>query len=170
MSSINYARRPEAIIWIRRLIQLTCTIWAGHYEIVLNSRLLKWELSKCHCCAHSSLTSKHSCLSGPNSLQSQEEVLALNAAAVIANIKLQRQLSKEKTPNGKSEKDSAPSPPGNTGIISSLILSHVIVIFHLIKHWSLYQLAENVASSTSTHIQGNPRLFRTLDYLINAKK
>ncbi|XP_037609844.1 (E2-independent) E3 ubiquitin-conjugating enzyme FATS [Sebastes umbrosus] len=48
----------------------------------------------------------------PHSHQSQEEVLALNAAAIIANIKLQRQLSKKKTPN--SEKDSAASPQGNT--------------------------------------------------------
>ncbi|XP_068593073.1 (E2-independent) E3 ubiquitin-conjugating enzyme FATS [Cebidichthys violaceus] len=50
----------------------------------------------------------------PNSHQSQEEVLAINAAAIIANIKLQRQLSKKKTPNGESEKDSAASPQGNT--------------------------------------------------------
>ncbi|KAM8837797.1 (E2-independent) E3 ubiquitin-conjugating enzyme FATS isoform 2-T5 [Spinachia spinachia] len=50
----------------------------------------------------------------PNSQQTQEDVLALNAAAVIANIKLLRQLSRTKSPNGKSEKDSAPSPAGNT--------------------------------------------------------
>ncbi|XP_059179989.1 (E2-independent) E3 ubiquitin-conjugating enzyme FATS [Centropristis striata] len=50
----------------------------------------------------------------PHSQQSQEEVLALNAAAIIANIKLQRQLSKKKTPNGNSEKDSAASLKGNT--------------------------------------------------------
>ncbi|XP_049419990.1 (E2-independent) E3 ubiquitin-conjugating enzyme FATS [Epinephelus fuscoguttatus] len=50
----------------------------------------------------------------PHSHQSQEEVLALNAAAIIANIKLQRQLSKKKTPNGNSEEDSAASPRGNT--------------------------------------------------------
>ncbi|KAK9530223.1 hypothetical protein VZT92_011743 [Zoarces viviparus] len=50
----------------------------------------------------------------PNSHQSEEEVLALNAAAIIANIKLQRQLSKKKTPNGKSEKDSTASPEGDT--------------------------------------------------------
>ncbi|XP_031699492.1 (E2-independent) E3 ubiquitin-conjugating enzyme FATS isoform X2 [Anarrhichthys ocellatus] len=54
----------------------------------------------------------------PNSHQSQEEVLALNAAAIIANIKLQRQLSKKKTPNGKSEKDSAASPEGNTVVVT----------------------------------------------------
>ncbi|XP_039990694.1 (E2-independent) E3 ubiquitin-conjugating enzyme FATS [Xiphias gladius] len=45
---------------------------------------------------------------------SPEEVLALNAAAIIANIKLQRQLSKKKTPNVNSEKDSTASPLGNT--------------------------------------------------------
>ncbi|KAK5618408.1 hypothetical protein CRENBAI_018634 [Crenichthys baileyi] len=50
----------------------------------------------------------------PDSHQSQEEVLALNAAAIIANIKLQRQLSKKKkTPSGESERDSAASPQGN---------------------------------------------------------
>ncbi|XP_044034072.1 (E2-independent) E3 ubiquitin-conjugating enzyme FATS isoform X1 [Siniperca chuatsi] len=50
----------------------------------------------------------------PHSHQSPEEVLALNAAAVIANIKLQRQLSKKKSPNGNSEKDSTARPQGNT--------------------------------------------------------
>ncbi|XP_074520200.1 (E2-independent) E3 ubiquitin-conjugating enzyme FATS [Halichoeres trimaculatus] len=50
----------------------------------------------------------------PDSNQSPEEVLALNAAAIIANIKLQRQLSKKKTPNGNPEKDSAAAPQGNT--------------------------------------------------------
>ncbi|XP_047464260.1 (E2-independent) E3 ubiquitin-conjugating enzyme FATS isoform X2 [Mugil cephalus] len=50
----------------------------------------------------------------PGSRQSQEEVLALNAAAIIANIKLQRQLTKKKKPNGDSEKDSAASPQGNS--------------------------------------------------------
>ncbi|XP_078135688.1 (E2-independent) E3 ubiquitin-conjugating enzyme FATS isoform X1 [Sander vitreus] len=52
----------------------------------------------------------------PHSHQSQEEVLALNAAAIIANIKLQRQLSMKKTPNGNCEKDSAASPQGNTAV------------------------------------------------------
>ncbi|KAA8581419.1 hypothetical protein FQN60_003000 [Etheostoma spectabile] len=50
----------------------------------------------------------------PHSHQSQEEVLALNAAAIIANIKLQRQLSKKKSSNGNCEKDTAASPQGNT--------------------------------------------------------
>ncbi|KAL6094845.1 uncharacterized protein ACO6RY_16171 [Pungitius sinensis] len=50
----------------------------------------------------------------PTSQQSQEEVLALNAAAVIANIKLLRKLSKKKTPNGKFQKDGAASPPEST--------------------------------------------------------
>ncbi|XP_042364156.1 (E2-independent) E3 ubiquitin-conjugating enzyme FATS [Plectropomus leopardus] len=49
----------------------------------------------------------------PHSNQSQEEVLALNAAAIIANIKLQRQLSKKKT-NGNSKEDSTTSPRENT--------------------------------------------------------
>ncbi|KAF7653194.1 hypothetical protein LDENG_00086240, partial [Lucifuga dentata] len=52
----------------------------------------------------------------PNSQQSAEEVLALNAAAIIANIKLQRQLSKKKTPHGNSEKDSIASPQGNIDV------------------------------------------------------
>ncbi|AWP17898.1 putative centrosomal protein C10orf90 -like [Scophthalmus maximus] len=52
----------------------------------------------------------------PHSHQSPEEVLALNAAAVIANIKLQRQLSKKKTPHGNSAKDSAASLQGNTDV------------------------------------------------------
>ncbi|XP_054898449.1 (E2-independent) E3 ubiquitin-conjugating enzyme FATS [Poeciliopsis prolifica] len=50
----------------------------------------------------------------PDSHQSQEEVLALNAAAIIANIKLQRQLSKKKT-SGDSERASTDSPRGNAG-------------------------------------------------------
>ncbi|XP_027885829.1 (E2-independent) E3 ubiquitin-conjugating enzyme FATS isoform X3 [Xiphophorus couchianus] len=48
----------------------------------------------------------------PDSHQSQEEVLALNAAAIIANIKLQRQLSKKETPSGDSERASTDSPRG----------------------------------------------------------
>ncbi|XP_075999633.1 (E2-independent) E3 ubiquitin-conjugating enzyme FATS [Genypterus blacodes] len=52
----------------------------------------------------------------PSSQQSAEEVLALNAAAIIANIKLQRQLSKKKTPNGNSEKDSVEPPQGNSDV------------------------------------------------------
>nr|XP_020460765.1 uncharacterized protein LOC109962936 isoform X2 [Monopterus albus] len=50
----------------------------------------------------------------PDSHQSPEEVLAFNAAAIIANIKLQRQLSKKKTPSGDSEKASTASPQRNT--------------------------------------------------------
>ncbi|XP_068162409.1 (E2-independent) E3 ubiquitin-conjugating enzyme FATS [Antennarius striatus] len=46
----------------------------------------------------------------PHSNQSAEDVLALNAAAIIANIKLQRRLSQKRTPAGSSETDS--SPPG----------------------------------------------------------
>lgn len=103
--------------------------------------------SRCHFFTHSSVTSKSSCVSDPHSHQSPEEVLALNAAAIIANIKLQRQLSKKRTPNGNSEKDSTASPQGNTGTITSLYHSYVIIIYHLIKHWSLLQLTENVASS-----------------------
>ncbi|XP_029934204.1 (E2-independent) E3 ubiquitin-conjugating enzyme FATS [Myripristis murdjan] len=49
----------------------------------------------------------------PKSQQSPEEILALNAAAIIANIKLQRQLSKKKSVNGNSEKESTASPQGN---------------------------------------------------------
>ncbi|XP_029954000.1 (E2-independent) E3 ubiquitin-conjugating enzyme FATS [Salarias fasciatus] len=49
----------------------------------------------------------------PRSSQSPDEVLALNAAAIIANIKLQRRLGKKTTPNGDLERDSAASPPGN---------------------------------------------------------
>ncbi|CAN9509195.1 unnamed protein product [Ophioblennius macclurei] len=52
----------------------------------------------------------------PRSNQSPDQVLALNAAAIIANIKLQRQLGKKTTTttNGDLEKDSAASPAGNT--------------------------------------------------------
>ncbi|XP_030611405.1 (E2-independent) E3 ubiquitin-conjugating enzyme FATS isoform X2 [Archocentrus centrarchus] len=50
----------------------------------------------------------------PHSQQSPEEVIALNAAAIIANIKLQRQLSQKTKPNGDSAKDSAASPQGNS--------------------------------------------------------
>ncbi|XP_061564223.1 (E2-independent) E3 ubiquitin-conjugating enzyme FATS isoform X2 [Cololabis saira] len=49
----------------------------------------------------------------PLSHQSQEEVLALNAAAIIANIKLQRRLSKKEISSGDSEKDCTASPGGN---------------------------------------------------------
>lgn len=52
-------------------------------------------------------------LSDPHSNQTAKEVLALNAAAVIANIKLQRKLSKKAT----HEEDSA---PGNAGITTVL--------------------------------------------------
>ncbi|XP_014883875.1 (E2-independent) E3 ubiquitin-conjugating enzyme FATS isoform X2 [Poecilia latipinna] len=53
----------------------------------------------------------------PDSHQSQEEVLALNAAAIIANIKLQRQLSKKKkTPSGDSERPSTDSHRGNAEV------------------------------------------------------
>ncbi|XP_034049792.1 (E2-independent) E3 ubiquitin-conjugating enzyme FATS [Thalassophryne amazonica] len=45
----------------------------------------------------------------PGSNQSPEDILALNAAAIIENIKLQRQRRKK-----KSEKDSPASPQGNT--------------------------------------------------------
>nr|XP_057917800.1 (E2-independent) E3 ubiquitin-conjugating enzyme FATS [Doryrhamphus excisus] len=50
----------------------------------------------------------------PEPHQSPEEVLALNAAAIIANIKLQRQLSKKKTSHGNLEGESAAPPQGNT--------------------------------------------------------
>jgi len=105
----------------------------GRYEIILKQRSAKWQLSNSrgHRFTHFSFTSKPSCLSDPNLDLSEEEVLALNAAAIIANIKLQRQVSKKKTPNSRSEKDSAASPHGNTGIImTSLILSHVIMMSH----------------------------------------
>ncbi|KAG7228055.1 hypothetical protein INR49_005677 [Caranx melampygus] len=51
----------------------------------------------------------------PHLYQTPEEVLKLNAAAIIANIKLQRQLSKKKTPKDNPEKDSAVPTQGNTG-------------------------------------------------------
>ncbi|XP_024865776.1 (E2-independent) E3 ubiquitin-conjugating enzyme FATS isoform X2 [Kryptolebias marmoratus] len=52
-------------------------------------------------------------IQAPDPHQSQEEVLALNAAAIIANIKLQRQLSKKKTPSSDPGKDAAASPRGH---------------------------------------------------------
>ncbi|KAF6719404.1 hypothetical protein FQA47_017452 [Oryzias melastigma] len=54
--------------------------------------------------------------SDPHSQQSQEEVLALNAAAIIANIKLQRQLSQRK----KSSEESMASLHGDPGTVSPL--------------------------------------------------
>lgn len=90
----------------------------------------------------------YACISDPHSHQSPEEVVALNAAAIIANIKLQSQLSKNKSPNGKSERDPTASPQGNTGIITSLFPWYVIITSHPTKHWSLLQLTENAASST----------------------
>ncbi|XP_077407322.1 (E2-independent) E3 ubiquitin-conjugating enzyme FATS [Vanacampus margaritifer] len=48
----------------------------------------------------------------PDPHQSPEEVLALNAAAIIANIKLQRQLSMKKPSEGESA--AASPPPGNS--------------------------------------------------------
>uniref|UniRef100_A0AAV2LF58 ALMS motif domain-containing protein n=1 Tax=Knipowitschia caucasica TaxID=637954 RepID=A0AAV2LF58_KNICA len=55
--------------------------------------------------------------SSPNNPdQTPEDVLALNAAAIIANIKLQRKLSKKKTPSGKSENGSSPSPQDHCAV------------------------------------------------------
>lgn len=48
----------------------------------------------------------------PKSQQAPEAILALNAAAVIANIKLQRQLDKKTKPNGLSAKELNSSPRG----------------------------------------------------------
>lgn len=74
-------------------------------------------------------------------------MLALNAAAIIANIKLQRQLSKKKTPNVTSEKDSTASPQGNTGIITlSLICNHNFSPYKTLIFF--LQLPENVENST----------------------
>ncbi|XP_051926750.1 (E2-independent) E3 ubiquitin-conjugating enzyme FATS isoform X2 [Hippocampus zosterae] len=50
----------------------------------------------------------------PEPHQSPEEVLALNAAAIIANIKLQRQLSQKKPAARDSEGDPATSPQGDS--------------------------------------------------------
>ncbi|XP_019721346.1 (E2-independent) E3 ubiquitin-conjugating enzyme FATS isoform X2 [Hippocampus comes] len=50
----------------------------------------------------------------PDPHQSPEEVLALNAAAIIANIKLQRQLSKKKPAPCDLEGDPAASPQGDS--------------------------------------------------------
>ncbi|XP_061763534.1 uncharacterized protein LOC133557236 isoform X2 [Nerophis ophidion] len=49
----------------------------------------------------------------PEPHQSPEDVLALNAAAIIANIKLQRQLSQKKTSHRNLEGESAASLQGN---------------------------------------------------------
>ncbi|XP_028331189.1 (E2-independent) E3 ubiquitin-conjugating enzyme FATS [Gouania willdenowi] len=57
----------------------------------------------------------------PNSNQSPEEVLALNAAAIIANIKLQRELSmKKKTPNGDVKNYPTVTTQGNTDEMKSI--------------------------------------------------
>ncbi|XP_077414782.1 uncharacterized protein LOC144044291 [Vanacampus margaritifer] len=55
----------------------------------------------------------------PDPHQSPEEVLALNTAAIITNIKLLRQLSKKKP----SERGFAPSPQENVGIITPQIIN-----------------------------------------------
>lgn len=88
-------------------------------KISLSCTEARWKPSKgqCYCVAYSPVTSKPSCISDPHSHQSQEEVLALNAAAIIANIKLQRQLSKKKTASGDSE-DCTASPEANAGMIT----------------------------------------------------
>lgn len=146
MPSINY-RGP-------RRYNLNPFVWysqplneAGHYEIVLKSARVAQTPNSRRLWVSVAVSLQSSCVSGPHSNQSAEEVLALNAAAIIANIKLQRQLSKKKTSNGNSEKDTTASPQGNTGIITSLFPSYVIRISHRIKHWFLLQLTENVASS-----------------------
>uniref|UniRef100_A0A665WNI5 ALMS motif domain-containing protein n=1 Tax=Echeneis naucrates TaxID=173247 RepID=A0A665WNI5_ECHNA len=53
----------------------------------------------------------------PHSHQTPEEVLALNAAAIIANIKLQRQLSAKKTAKGNSEDSIAPTQGNNDACV-----------------------------------------------------
>ncbi|CAL9699336.1 unnamed protein product [Knipowitschia caucasica] len=55
-------------------------------------------------------------IKSPDPDQTPEDVLALNAAAIIANIKLQRKLSKKKTPSGKSENGSSPSPQDHCAV------------------------------------------------------
>ncbi|XP_061611216.1 (E2-independent) E3 ubiquitin-conjugating enzyme FATS [Phyllopteryx taeniolatus] len=57
----------------------------------------------------------------PDPQQSPEEVLARNAAAIIANIKLQRQLSKKKAPRCNSEGESA----GKCAELNSDVLKRV---------------------------------------------
>lgn len=97
----------------------------------------------------SSLLSLLCCISGLQSSQSPEEVLALNAAAIIANIKLQRQLSKKTSSNVRSETDSSASPQGNSGVTTTS--------FHLnlvIKHWSLLRWAEILAGADAVNFHG----------------
>lgn len=66
------------------------------------------------------------CISDAQSSQSPEEVLALNAAAIIANIKLQRQLSRRTSSSVRSETDSSAWPQGNSGLVA--ISLHLCVI------------------------------------------
>ncbi|XP_055085817.1 (E2-independent) E3 ubiquitin-conjugating enzyme FATS [Periophthalmus magnuspinnatus] len=49
-------------------------------------------------------------IKAPDADQTPEDVLALNAAAIIANIKLQRQCSQKRTSNRQSDTHPAPSP------------------------------------------------------------
>lgn len=84
-----------------------------------------------NCFAHNS-QDMSSRIPDSHSNQSAEEVLALNAAAIIANIKLQRQLSKKKTPHVNSEKDSSAPAQGNAGT-TNIFPPYVITISHFIK-------------------------------------
>lgn len=65
------------------------------------------------------------CVSDLQSSQSPEEVLALNAAAIIANIKLQRQLSRRTSV--PSETDSSARPQGTSGAIPTSLRSYFII-------------------------------------------
>lgn len=93
----------------------------------------------------SSLISLFCCISDPQSSQSPEEVLALNAAAIIANIKLQRQLSKKTSSNVHSETNSSASPQANSGVTTTFF--HLCLI---LKHWSFLRWAEILAGAEWT--------------------
>ncbi|XP_049615304.1 (E2-independent) E3 ubiquitin-conjugating enzyme FATS [Syngnathus scovelli] len=87
------------------------------WSLGLPQESLKESPNKDHQGAFSGRWSSTPCLTliqTPEPHQSPEEVLARNAAAIIANIKLQRQLSTKKASSCNSEEDSSASPKGNS--------------------------------------------------------
>lgn len=114
MSSINYRGPGQAWLKFISVIQSSCG-WSGPPA---STFIL--------CSSVSSVA-----FSDPQSSQSPDEVLALNAAAIIANIKLQRQLSKRTSSNVRSETDSSASPQGNPGVAATSFHLYLVT-----KLWS----------------------------------
>lgn len=132
MSSINYRGPGQSWLKFISVTQSNCGCREG--------RLLK---------CLSSLLSLFCCVSDPQSSRSPEEVLALNAAAIIANIKLQRQLSKKTSSNVRSETDSSASPQGNSGVTTTSCHLYLAT-----KHWSFLRWAESLAGADAVNFHG----------------